>query len=382
MIMLFSLKKFKMIKFLDLGWQVNQVSEIKSGIDRVLTSGNYIGGSEVESFETNFSSYTGAKHCLSVGNGLDALRLSLMAAGVGPGDEVIVPAFTFIATWLAVTSIGAIIVPVDVNTEDLSINSDLLKKSITKKTKCIIPVFIFGKVCSDLDEIIAIAEENNLFLLFDSAQSSGARYINRISSRNIENMAFAWSFYPGKNLGALGDAGAVTTNNKPLADKIKILRNYGSIEKYLHIQKGLNSRMDPLQAAILSAKLKYLDSWNDVRNSQAKVYDDINSRYVNVMFGSEFSQSTNWHLYVVQTSYRTQLMKYLKNNGVETGIHYPVPPYSQQCYIELGYDKTNFSIASSASERVLSLPIGPHLSTSEVTRVVDLINLFEPAACE
>ncbi len=370
-------KRVEVIKFLDLAWQTNQSKGIASSIQQVLESGLYIGGERVQNFESEFASYCGVGHCVGVGNGLDALKLILVAAGVGHGDEVIVPAFTFIATWLAVTSIGAKVVPVDVNEGDLSLNAKLLRKAITNKTKCIIPVFIFGKVCSDLDEITAIAQEYNLFIIFDAAQSAGANYIKEINAKDIPNSAMAWSFYPGKNLGAIGDAGAVTTNNSIIADSVELLRNYGSKTKYVHIQKGFNSRLDPIQAAVLSEKLKYLDSWNNKRKSQAKIYDGISSKYVNYLFDSKCSEDTNWHLYVVQTSYRSQLISYLKNNGVETGVHYPVPPYSQDCYSDILYDESEFMVASEASKRVLSLPIGPHLSICDIERVVNLINSFE-----
>jgi dTDP-4-amino-4,6-dideoxygalactose transaminase len=364
-------------KFLDLNWQTSQVPEILPAINRVLSSGLYIGGQEVQDFESKFANYTRSNYCQGVGNGLDALKLSMLAAGVGPGDEVIVPSYTFIATWLAVTSIGAKVVPVDVSKKDLSLDAELVKKAITKKTKCIIPVFIFGKVCCDLDEIIAIAEEKNLFLLFDAAQSAGARYIKEINDKDIINSAMAWSFYPGKNLGGIGDAGAVTTNNATVAQNVDLLRNYGSKLKYIHLQRGCNSRMDPIQAAVLNEKLEYLDDWNDQRTIQAKVYDGINNEYVDAMFGSEASEFTNWHLYVIQTSHREQLISYLNDNGVETGIHYPIPPYSQACYEDLNLDPSKFKITTMASKRILSLPIGPHLNVSDVEKTVNLINNFK-----
>jgi len=370
------------IKFLDLAWQTNQSKGIRSSIEQVLESGVYIGGEHVQNFESEFASYCGADHCLGVGNGLDALRMSLVAAGIGDGDEVIVPTFTFIATWLAVTSIGAKVVPVDVNERDLSLNAKLLRKAITKKTKCIIPVFIFGKVCSDLDEITAIAQEHNLFIIFDAAQSAGAHYIKEINTKDIPNSAMAWSFYPGKNLGAIGDAGAVTTNNSIIANNIELLRNYGSKLKYIHIQKGFNSRLDPIQAVVLSEKLNYLDSWNKKRKLQAQAYDGISNEYVHPLFGSDCSENTNWHLYVVQTTHRNQLIDYLKNNGVETGVHYPIPPYSQECFADLLYDESQFEVASEASKNVLSLPIGPHLDNFDIRKVADLINNFRPTSLE
>ena len=371
-----------MIKFLDLAWQTNQLKGIQRSIEQTLESGLYIGGEQVKNFESRFADYCGVGHCAGVGNGLDALRMSLLAAGIGNDDEVIVPAFTFIATWLAVTSIGAKVVPVDVNKRDLSLNAQLLRKAITKKTKCIIPVFIFGKVCSDLDEIAAIAQQHNLFIIFDAAQSAGANYIKEINAKDIPNSAMAWSFYPGKNLGAIGDAGAVTSNNPILADNVELLRNYGSKSKYIHIQKGFNSRLDPIQAVVLSEKLNYLDSWNNERKLQAQVYDGISNEYVRPLFGSVCSENTNWHLYVVQTTHRNQLIDYLKKNGVETGVHYPIPPYSQECYADLLYDESQFEVASEASKNVLSLPIGPHLDSVDVRKVVDLINNFRPTSLE
>jgi|TARA_B110000208_G_scaffold191920_1_gene260958 dTDP-4-amino-4,6-dideoxygalactose transaminase len=367
-----------MIKFLDLLWQTRQVNDLSSAIERVLSSGVYIGGEEVENFESQFSTYTKSTYCHGVSNGQDALRLSLVAAGIKSGDEVIVPAFTFIATWLAVSSIGAKIVPVDVHPTDLSINAQLIKRAITKKTKAIIPVFIFGKVCSDLDEIIDICNESNLFLLFDAAQSSGADYIKDINKKDIKKSAMAWSFYPGKNLGAVGDAGAVTTNCHSFANDINLLRNYGSKNKYEHLTKGLNNRMDPIQASVLCEKLKYLDVWNNKRVKQARAYDRIKNKHLSSLLQSSSSKYTNWHLYVVQTLHRNELAQYLLTNGVETGLHYPVPPYSQPCYADLSLNKSAYAVSSAASEKVLSLPIGPHLTTTNVDKIIDLINLFEP----
>lgn len=367
-----------MIRFLDLNWQTAQVSSLSSAIDRVVHSGLYIGGPEVKNFESIFASKTGSINCLGVGNGLDALKLSLLAAGVGPGDEVIVPAFTFIATWLAVTSIGAKVIPVDVHPDDLSMNVQLVQNLITKKTKAIIPVFIFGKACRDTEEIIKIAHDENLFLLFDAAQSAGAQYIKDINNKNITNYAMAWSFYPGKNLGAIGDAGAVTTNCQNIAEKIDYLRNYGSKTKYIHIEKGCNSRLDPIQAAILNEKIKYLDSWNELRRKQAEIYDEISSDYVSTLIQSKYSELTNWHLYILQTSHRDELIDYLSQNEVETGIHYPIPPYLQNCYSDLKLDPLKFSVATEMSRRILSLPIGPHLKISQAKIIVDLINNFKP----
>lgn len=367
-----------MISFLDLSWQTKQAIGLREAIDRVVQSGIYIGGPEVKFFESNFAAYTRSNYCLGVGNGLDALKLSLLAAGVEPGDEVIVPAFTFIATWLAVTSIGAKVVPVDVRQDDLSLDSSLISNSITKKTKAIIPVFIFGKVCHDFSEILKIAHDNNLFLLLDAAQSAGAGYIKDINKSNITNYAMAWSFYPGKNLGAMGDGGAVTTNCPSIAENIDLLRNYGSNIKYIHIEPGCNSRLDPIQAAILSEKLNYLDTWNEKRRKQAKIYDEICTEHVSILFKAKYSDLTNWHLYAAQTKYRDQLVDYLSKSGVETSIHYPIPPYLQKCYSDLQLDPQKFPVSTDMSKRVLSLPIGPHLEINQVEKIVSLINKFKP----
>jgi len=367
-----------LIKFLDLRWQIDNAPEIKNSISRVLKSGNFIGGSEVESFESEYSSYTDSTFCTGIGNGLDALRLSLLAAGVKPGDEVIVPAYTFIATWLAVTSIGAKVVPVDVRTDDLSLNSKLISNKITSKTICIIPVFIFGKLCIDIDEIIQIAQRNNLTLLFDAAQAAGASFINDINKKNIKKIIMAWSFYPGKNLGAIGDAGAVTTNNKEINDNLRLLRNYGSEVKYFHSEKGFNSRMDSLQAAILRVKLEYLNLWNNKRKIQASIYSGLDSEFITPMFSSSISDETNWHLFVAQTPYRKQIIQYLLNQGIESGIHYPIPPYNQACYKDLAINKSEFKVTSFASDRVISLPIGPHLEVEDIKKIVEIVNQFRP----
>jgi dTDP-4-amino-4,6-dideoxygalactose transaminase len=333
--------------------------EIDGAIQRVLNSGWYVLGREVELFESEYAAYCGAKYCVSVANGLDALHLGLLALGVGPGDEVIVPSNTYIATWLAVSQCGATPVPVEPDPKTYNIDPALIEAAISPRTKVILPVHLYGQP-ADMDPILKVAKKHGLYVLEDGAQAHGATY--KGIKLGGHGDVVAWSFYPGKNLGAFGDGGGITTNNEEIAERIKILRNYGSKVKYLNEVKGFNSRLDPLQAAILRVKLKVLDQWNVRRKVIANLYSSL---ITNPTFALPFVPDWAvpvWHLYVVQHPERDTIREKLNAAGIQTLIHYPIPPHLQDAYSGLGLGKGSFPIAEQIHKSVISLPIGPQLS--------------------
>lgn len=360
----------KMIPFLDLNAPYIELkNDIDEAIARVLNSGWYIGGVETESFENEYATYCGAKYCVGVANGLDALHLSLLAMGVGPGDEVIVPSNTYIATWLAVSQCGAIPVPVEPIVGTYNIDPTLIEAVISPKTKVILPVHLYGQP-ADLDPILAIAKKHGLYVLEDGAQAHGAEYKGQRIGAHGD--AVAWSFYPGKNLGAMGDGGAITTNNQEIAKKIRALGNYGSSQKYIHEIKGFNSRLDPLQAAILRTKLKHLDRWNDRRKI-------ISNQYLNGIKNSKLIlpivpawADPVWHLFVVRHSSRDIFQNYFSGLGVSTLIHYPIPPHLQGAYAEFNIPKGALPLAESMADQILSLPIDPYLTDAQVNKVINI----------
>ena len=363
----------KKIPFLDLG-AINQVIRplLNEAYIRVMDSGWYIMGPELTLFEQEFAKYSEVKHCIGVGNGLEALHMLLQAYGIGPGDEVIVPSNTFIATWLAVSQCGATPVAVEPNMNTHNIDSTLIVNAITKKTKAIMPVHLYGQP-ADMDEIKKIAEQYNLIVIEDAAQSQGAIYKGK--KAGSLGHAAATSFYPGKNLGALGDGGAVLTNDDEVADKVKQLRNYGSKIKYHHTYAGSNSRLDEMQAAFLRAKLSVLDDWNNKRRAVANTYSNLleNSNLI-VPFVPDFTDPV-WHLYVIRNPKRDELKSYLQSKGVETVIHYPIPPHKQLCYSS--YNNVNLPIAEQLSNEVLSLPISSVMTTTDIEYVVDCLVEFK-----
>lgn len=359
------------IPFLDLSAAYQELkSEIDDAVHRVMMSGRYTLGSEVDSFEKKFSSYTGAKHTIAVSDGLNALYLALLAMGVKAGDEVIVPSNTFIATWLAVSNCGATPVPVEPDPRTFNIDVSKLSQLLTSRTRVIIPVHLYGRA-ADMDPIMRFARQNNLRVLEDAAQAHGARYMgNKIGS--LDSDAAAWSFYPGKNLGAFGDGGAVTTNDPNIDKQIRVLRNYGSEKKYEHSRKGVNSRLDEIQAAILSVKLDYLELWNDRRKDVAKSYLQHIANH-NIFLPSDLTPDDSvWHLFVVQSEQRDSLQEHFSRSGISTLIHYPCPPHRQLAY-QL---PICLPIAEKLSGTVLSLPIGPHMRESEVERIIEVANDF------
>lgn len=363
-----------MIPFLDLKVpHVELRSEINEAVTRVLDSGWYILGPEVEAFEVEYAAYCGASHCIGVGNGLDALHLALRAMDVGPGDEVVVPSNTYIATWLAVSQCGATPVPVEPVEATFNIDPALIEGAITSRTKVILPVHLYGQP-ADLDPILTIAKKHGLKVLEDAAQAHGARYKNKRIGGHGD--AVAWSFYPGKNLGAIGDGGAVTTDNSEIADRIRVLRNYGSRVKYVNELQGFNSRLDPIQAAVLRVKLAHLEEWNARRLVLAEEYASaLNGAGLVLPIVPTWADSV-WHLYVVRTGLREALRQHLTDRGVGTLIHYPIPPLSQHAYESLPYEPSEYPISASLANEVLSLPMGPHLDVADVCQIADHICEF------
>jgi dTDP-4-amino-4,6-dideoxygalactose transaminase len=360
------------VPFLDLRAAYLELKpEIDAAIARVLDSGWYILGPEVEAFETEWAAYCSSSHAVGVGNGLDAITLALRALEIGPGDEVIVPSNTYIATWLAVSAVGATPVPVEPHPATYNIDPTRIAAAITPATRALLPVHLYGQP-ADLDPILALAQRYNLFVVEDAAQAHGARYKGRRIGSHGD--VVCWSFYPGKNLGAMGDAGAITTNRADLADRIRVLRNYGSRTKYINEVQGVNSRLDPLQAAVLRVKLKALDTWNDRRRLIAKLYAEalVNSDLL-LPHVAEWADSA-WHLYVVRSTCRDAFQAYLSNNGINTLIHYPVLPHQQAAFSNsLLSGDLSFSVANAQASELLSLPIGPHLKEDAVSFIIEKI---------
>jgi dTDP-4-amino-4,6-dideoxygalactose transaminase len=342
--------------------------EMDTAYQRVMDSGWYLLGQELEAFEDEFAAYCGVKHCVGVANGLDALHIILRAYQIGPGDEVIVPSNTYIATWLAVSYAGATPVPVEPDPRTYNIDPARIEAAITPRTRAIIPVHLYGQP-ADMDPILEIGHQRGLRIIEDNAQAQGARYRGRRTGGLGD--AAGNSFYPGKNLGAFADAGAVTTNDDGLADRVRTLRNYGSKKKYYNEIKGYNSRLDEMQAAFLRAKLKKLDEWNSRRRDVAERYLAKlgNMAALQLPFVPGWAEPA-WHLFVIRHPQRDGLQQRLTEAGIGTLIHYPVPPHLSGAYADAGWKKGAFPIAEEMANTVLSLPIGPHLSKPEAEQVV------------
>ena len=348
-------------------------TELRAAFDRVLTNSWYIEGKEDETFEKAFAEYIGTSYCIGVGNGLDALMLSLKALGIGTGDEVIVPSNTYIATALAVTYVGATPVFVEPDIRTYNIDPSLIEAAITDKTKAIMPVHLYGQA-ADMDKIMAIAEMHDLKVIEDCAQAHGATY----KGKNVGTFgdAAGFSFYPGKNLGALGDAGAAVTSDKNLADKIRALGNYGSDYKYHHIYKGNNSRLDELQAAFLGVKLASLDKMNEERRRIADCFlAGIQNDKITLPYVAPDTVPV-WHIFAIRCDERDAFEKYLKDAGIGTNKHYPIPMHLQECYADLGYKEGDFPIAEEISRTELSLPMYYGLTDSEIDYIIETINKF------
>jgi len=363
------------VPFLDAGAGYRELrAELDAAYARVMESGWYVLGEEVEAFEREFAAYCGATHCVAVASGLDALTLTLRALDVGPGHEVLVPAHTFVATWLAVSAAGARPVPVDADAATGNLDAARLSGAVGRRTRAVVPVHLYGRP-ADVDAVRAAA--GGVPLVEDAAQAHGARL--RGARAGSLGDAAAFSFYPGKNLGAFGDGGAVVTSDAALAERLRLERNYGSPRKYVHDTKGVNSRLDPLQAAFLRVKLRHLDAWNDRRRAIAERYLAAIERRPGVIelppAGGDAEPA--WHLFVVRSERRDELQEHLRGAGVETLVHYPVPPHRTGAYASDG-PWPDLPVADRLADTVLSLPIGPQLDDASVERVVDAANAFGP----
>lgn len=367
-----------MIQFLELKRITEKYSlEIHEAVSRVVDSGWYLQGKENEQFETNYAKYIGSSYCVGVANGLDALTWILRAyieLGImKEGDEIIVPANTYIASILAITESNLTPVLVEPDLKTYQIDEDKIESAITERTKGIMIVHLYGQ-CAYSDKIKGLCQKYNLKLIEDNAQAHGCMF-NEQKTGSLGDAA-GHSFYPGKNLGALGDAGAVTTNDKLLAKTIRTLANYGSAQKYVFKYKGWNSRLDEIQAAVLDVKLKYLDQDNDLRKSLAKYYmENIDNPLIIVPFVEDWTAHV-FHLFTIRCKYRDELQRYLTERNIQTLIHYPIPPHKQECYKE--WNHLSFPITEEIHEEILSLPMSPCLSIEEVQQVVAAINNFVP----
>lgn len=366
------MSKVDSVPFAKLNYMHDEIRvELDEAIKKVLDSSWYIGGPEVSNFEDNFAKYCGTKHCVSVGNGLDGISLSLRAIGVGVGDEVIVPSHTYIATALAVSHLGAVPVFVEVKETDFNIDASKLEEKITSKTKAIIAVHLYGQL-ADMDPIMKIAKKHKIMVIEDAAQSHGATYKGK-KAGEIGDIA-SFSFYPGKNLGAMGDAGCVTTNDDELARDVRMLSNYGSEKKYVHSLKGVNSRLDELQAAILDVKLKYLDKWNKERQRISERYlAEINNKEL-VLPIVEKDKTHVWHLFVVRVKDREDFMSYLKTFNIDCLIHYPTAMHKQEAYAE--YSNLSLPVAEILAKEVVSLPLYYGMTDDQVSYVIEKINNY------
>jgi dTDP-4-amino-4,6-dideoxygalactose transaminase len=343
--------------------------ELDEAYKRVMNSGWYLLGEELIAFEEEFARYCGVKYCIGVGNGLEALELILRGYDIGQNDEVIVPANTYIATWLAVTYVGAKVVPVEPDIRTYNINPSLIEQAITEKTKAIIPVHLYGQP-AEMEPINKIAKKYNLKVIEDSAQAHGAVY-KGIKTGALGD-ASGFSFYPGKNLGAFGDAGAITTNDPILAEKAKMLRNYGSKIKYVNEFAGVNSRLDEFQAAVLRVKLKHLDEWNNRRRNIAKIYlEKLKNNNIVLPYVGNNCRSV-WHLFAIRTSHRDDFQKKLLENGIQTLIHYPIPPHKQKAYNYM--NNLSYSISEKIHNEIISLPIGPHMKDHDLIYIINCIS--------
>lgn len=361
-----------MIKFLDLKKINNRYrEEIDSRIKKILDKGWYLQGEENENFTKNFANFCGTKFALGVANGLDALNLIIKAYGFGNGDEIIVPANTYIATILAISENGCIPILVEPDIKTYNINPDSIEEKITSKTKAIMVVHLYGQAVQ-MEKIWKIAKKYNLKIIEDSAQAHGAIYQENRTG-NLGD-ASGFSFYPGKNLGCMGDGGAVTTNDDELFNKIKAIANYGSDRKYHHIYKGVNSRLDEIQAAVLDIKLKHLDSDNNKRREISKYYRE-NIKNSKIILPETYDEKSHvWHIFAVRTQNRDEFQKYLTEKGIQTIIHYPTPPHKQGAYKE--WNNLSFPITEEIHNTILSLPISPVMTDSEIEKVVEVVNEY------
>jgi dTDP-4-amino-4,6-dideoxygalactose transaminase len=352
-------------------------AELTAAITEVLHNCDFILGRALEAFEKEFAQFVGAKHAVGVGSGLDALRLSLQAGGIGSGDEVILPANTFIATALAVSAVGARPVLVDVDESTFNIDTARIESAISPRTKAIIPVHLYGQP-AEMDPIMAIAQRHNLVVIEDACQSHGAQYKGRTTG--TFGLAGCFSFYPAKNLGACGDGGMIVTNDEAFAARLRLLRSYGQKQKYVHVEKGGNTRLDTIQAAILRVKLKHLANWNELRARHAQRYTEILTELPVVKTPRVAPHRTHvFHLYVVRHPKRAELQQFLAQRGIQTGIHYPLPIHRHAAYADLGYPSGSFPVSERLSEDILSLPMFAELTDAQIGAVCDAIHAFSQA---
>ena len=365
----------KKIEFLDLK-KINKEYDIffKEQLEKVLANGWYVLGENVAAFEKEYAAFSNTKYCIGVANGLDALTISLKALGIGSGEEVIVPYNTYIASWLAVTHVGAIPIPVEPNIKTYNIDPVLIENKITKKTKAIMAVNLYGQAC-ELDKIKEICVRHSLFLIEDNAQAQGST-CNNIATGSFGDIS-GTSFYPGKNLGAIGDAGAITTNNEDYMNSATIYRNYGSRVKYYNECIGYNSRLDELQASFLRIKLQDLSTKNKYRISLSEVYREFLGNNINIIMPELARGCTSiYHIFMIRVNDRDKLRKYLEERNIMTMIHYPLPPHLQEAYNYRGFEKGDFPIAEEIAETCLSLPMGPHLTCADIKFIAKNINSF------
>lgn len=360
------------VDFVDLNSQYQQIKpEIEEGLKAVFNKGNFILGDEVKQFEEAFAKYCGRQFGIGVNSGTDALFLGLLSLGIGKGDEVIIPAFTYIATALAVSYTGAKVVFVDIDEDTYNITAGKIKKAITAKTRAIIPVHLYGQP-ADMDELLPVARENNLKVIEDAAQAHGAEYKNKRAG-SIGDLG-CFSFYPTKNLGAFGDGGIVTTDDPENQRRLLRLRDYGRKDRYEHIIKGYNSRLDTVQAVILRAKLKYLDRWNKLRQENARIYTELFAGCKGIITPIVRNYCTHvYHIYAVRVKNRDSVYESIRNNGIGALIHYPLPLHLQKAYSELGYQKGEFPVAEKVANEIISLPMHPFLKRPEMEFVAEQI---------
>lgn len=351
-------------------------TDLDRAVEGVYKRGQFILGAEVEEFEKAYASYSGSKYCVGMASGLDALYASLFLLGIGDGDEVIVPAHTYIATWLAITRTGASIVPVDVLADTMLINTEAIETVLTNRTKAILPVHLYGAACN-MTRIEELAEKYKLLIVEDNAQGHGASWNNKLTGSF--GQCSATSFYPTKNLGAIGDGGAITTNSESVYQEALQFRNYGSSERFINPKIGINSRLDEIQAAVLSVKLAHLDDWNNERREIASAYSAALDGVGDIVLPTT-NEGDVFHLYVIRTQQREKLRSYLFQKGIGTMVHYPIPAHLQGAYKQLRYKKGDFPISESISETALSLPMWPGLASNQIQWVIEQVQGFFDAS--
>ena len=363
------------IPFLDLKAQYQQIkAEVLPVVTHAMENGAFIGGEHVVGFEREFAAFCGSRFCIGVGSGTDALRFALLARDIGPGDEVITVANTFIATTEAISQASARPVFVDVDPRTYTIDVSQIEARITTRTRAIVPVHLYGQP-ADMDPILDLAAHRNLVVIEDACQAHGAMYKGR--KAGTMGAAGCFSFYPGKNLGAFGEAGAVVTQNEDTARKIRMLRDHGQQEKYVHLMEGYNGRLDAIQAAVLRVKLKRLAAWNQRRHDRAKTYNDLLSGIAGITLPFEAGYATSvYHLYVILSDRRDELCQFLSQHGIATGLHYPIPLHLQKAYAGMEYTKGDFPVTEHVAERLLSLPLFPELTDTQMAYVAEHIKMF------